>query len=274
MNIAFDAIEGVVRSLFFTSAERNRERDDGIESISIFPSTLADFVVQEPSPEETIPIEEVSTVDEGPLLPDFGDRLFVDKKEVKKFVNEWARANGFNLIVDGGNNNCKLRLVCDCSGTYKSKAKVGVATRKNQLSKKIDCKYGIQCHLESDGKVLISAYGSKSLIHNHPLTRDVSFARALTDEETHHVTNLLQLNCKPKYVLQSFKEIFPEKVINAKKIYNLKRKITGHNSNEHASVTELLVKILNDQDVIHSVLKNHNQQLTGLFIAMTEMAYQ
>ena len=71
MNIAFDAIEGVVRSLFFTSAERNRERDDGIESISIFPSTLADFVVQEPSSEETIPIEEVSTVDEGPLLPDF-----------------------------------------------------------------------------------------------------------------------------------------------------------------------------------------------------------
>ncbi|KAL8195352.1 hypothetical protein R6Q57_025755 [Mikania cordata] len=154
------------------------------------------------------------------------DMVFKSRHDLCNWVQKVGRSLGYVIVTKRSKTNASgvtstVFLKCDRGGTYKSKSSI-----RNRVSKKTNCQFELvgkylKMHNIWTLRVICDKHNHEPTLHmeGHP------YAKRLSTNETHLVSDLVRKNVKPQAILSTLKEKYKNNVSNIKTIYNARHKL-------------------------------------------------
>jgi hypothetical protein len=180
------------------------------------------------------PVNENTITAEGNLITrPYPEQLFRSRDELNDFISEFARDNGFGVVIAHSNKKA-IYYTCELGGRYrhkKSKKEVdeskhidignGYFLDPNTKTKKLKCPFSMTAsHKKSTGVWTLKTTCNE---HNHPQLDPLSnhpMLRKRSDELNLLILDLYKVGTKPSHIESKIKEQYPDVLIKREDIYN------------------------------------------------------
>lgn len=200
------------------------------------------------------PVSENTITAEGYLITrPYPDQLFQLREDLNDFIQEFARDNGFGVVIAHSNKKA-IYYTCELGGHYRHKKLKsdpnapdddlnedtmdigeGYMLDPNAKTKKLKCPFSMTAsYKKSNGMWTLKITCNE---HNHPQLDPLSnhpMLRKRSDELNLLILDLYKLGTKPSHIESKIKELYPGVLIKREDIYNeirgYKRKLKKQNS--------------------------------------------
>lgn len=176
------------------------------------------------------PVQENTITTEGNLITKpYEDQTFNDRKELNDFIAEFARDNGFGVVIAHSNKKA-IYYTCELGGRYRDKKnkKNGSSYSDdnylldpNTKTKKLRCPFAMTASYKKAAdnwvlKVTCNEHNHPQLdpLSNHPMLRKRSTELNLL------IVELYKVGTKPSHIESKIREQYPDILIKREDIYN------------------------------------------------------
>ncbi|EGV65647.1 hypothetical protein PSN45_003576 [Yamadazyma tenuis] len=209
----------------------------------------SEFNIQIPDPiltsrSKIYPVQDNTITAEGNLITKpYPDQTFTDRKELNDFIAEFARDNGFGVVIAHSNKKA-IYYTCELGGRYRDKKNKKVAAGAfqsdgylmdpNTKTKKLRCPFAMTASFKKANQSWVLKVTCNE--HNHPQLDPLSnhpMLRKRSTELNMLIVDLYKVGTKPSHIEGKIKEQYPDILIKREDIYNeirgYKRKLKREN---------------------------------------------
>ncbi|KAM9912008.1 hypothetical protein OXX69_002968 [Metschnikowia pulcherrima] len=199
------------------------------------------------------PVNENTITNEGNLITrPFPEQLFHGREELNEFISEFARDNGFGIVIAHSNRKA-IYYTCELGGRYRQKkgrtphqqeeeaarSKLNEAGSAYPLdhysrTKKLRCPFSMTASFRKSSSIWCLRTTCNE--HNHPQLDPLSnhpMLRKRSEELNMLILDLYKVGTKPSHIEAKIRHQFPDVLIKREDIYNeirgYKRKVKRHN---------------------------------------------
>lgn len=185
------------------------------------------------------PVNENTITNEGNLITrPFPEQLFHGREELNEFIAEFARDNGFGIVIAHSNRKA-IYYTCELGGRYRHKKGKSIQQQEEEAAQSElneDGTYTLDSHARTKKLrcpfSMTALYRKSSLIwslrttcneHNHPQLDPLSnhpMLRKRSDELNLLILDLYKVGTKPSHIEAKIKHQFPDVLIKREDIYN------------------------------------------------------
>lgn len=233
------------------------------------------------------PVAESTLTNDGNLITrPYPELLFSNRDELNDFIQEFARENGFGVVIAHSNKKA-IYYTCELGGRYRHKKTKreelppdpGFIIDPNTKTKKLRCPFAMTASF----KKLTGVWTLRTTCneHNHPQLDPLSnhpMLRKRLDELNLLILDLYKVGTKPLHIETKIKEQFPDVLIKREDIYNeirgykrklkkrtqrfeiLGKKSAAQTEEETAAAVEAAANAFLENDSHHWSMQSHHQQ--------------
>ncbi|CAH6722620.1 hypothetical protein CLIB1444_10S02564 [[Candida] jaroonii] len=193
------------------------------------------------------PVEENTITAEGNLITrPYPEQTFHDRKDLNDFIAEFARDNGFGVVIAHSNKKA-IYYTCELGGKYrdkKNKKKLedngnngtndDYLLDPNTKTKKLKCPFAMTASFRKNNQTWLLKTTCNE--HNHPQLDPLSnhpMLRKRSTELNLLIVDLYKVGTKPSHIESKIREQYPDILIKREDIYNeirgYKRKLKREN---------------------------------------------
>lgn len=192
------------------------------------------------------PVAENTITAEGNLITrPYPDHTFHDRKDLNDFINEFARDNGFGVVIAHSNKKA-IYYTCELGGRYRDKKNKknpqaapppfpeDYFADQDAKTKKLKCPFSMTASFRKQNQSWLLRTTCNE--HNHPQLDPLSnhpMLRKRSNELNLLIVDLYKSGTKPSHIESKIKERFPDILIKREDIYNeirgYKRKLKREN---------------------------------------------
>lgn len=188
------------------------------------------------------PVQENTITAEGNLITKpYPDQTFNDRKELNDFIAEFARDNGFGVVIAHSNKKA-IYYTCELGGRYRDKKNKKAQGFQNDSylidpntkTKKLRCPFAMTASYKKSNQNWILKVTCNE--HNHPQLDPLSnhpMLRKRSSELNMLIVDLYKVGTKPSHIESKIREQYPDILIKREDIYNeirgYKRKLKREN---------------------------------------------
>ncbi|OBA19062.1 hypothetical protein METBIDRAFT_47237 [Metschnikowia bicuspidata var. bicuspidata NRRL YB-4993] len=186
------------------------------------------------------PVNENTITNEGNLITrPFPEQLFHGRDELNEFIAEFARDNGFGIVIAHSNRKA-IYYTCELGGRYRHKKGKSIEQQEEEAAQSQLNEDGTGYALDSHARTkklrcpfsMTALYRKSSQIwslrttcneHNHPQLDPLSnhpMLRKRSDELNLLILDLYKVGTKPSHIEAKIKHQFPDVLIKREDIYN------------------------------------------------------
>ncbi|XP_024965942.1 protein FAR1-RELATED SEQUENCE 5-like [Cynara cardunculus var. scolymus] len=195
------------------------------------------------------------------------DMVFNSRQDLIDWVRNVAFSLGFVIVIkrsksDSCRDPCKVVLQCDCGGIHKGNK----TSSKHIGTRKTNCPFClVGKHLGNDCWTLTA----KCEAHNHDFALHLeghAYARRVSETQARLVEDLSANNVKPRDILSTIKQQYPDNVFIKKTIYNQCQKLRLK-KNAGRTPMQVVMLFLQDEGYVYYRANDSTNKLEDLFFA-------
>lgn len=192
------------------------------------------------------PVTENTITAEGNLITrPYPEQTFHDRKDLNDFIAEFARDNGFGVVIAHSNKKA-IYYTCELGGRYRDKKNKKLAASApnyanesylmdpNTKTKKLKCPFSMTASYRKTNQTWVLKTTCNE--HNHPQLDPLSnhpMLRKRSNELNLLIVDLYKVGTKPSHIENKIREQYPDILIKREDIYNeirgYKRKLKREN---------------------------------------------
>lgn len=193
------------------------------------------------------PVEENTITAEGNLITrPYPEQTFHDRKDLNDFIAEFARDNGFGVVIAHSNKKA-IYYTCELGGKYRDKKNKKKLDENgngnnnddylldpNTKTKKLKCPFAMTASFRKNNQTWLLKTTCNE--HNHPQLDPLSnhpMLRKRSTELNLLIVDLYKVGTKPSHIESKIREQYPDILIKREDIYNeirgYKRKLKREN---------------------------------------------
>lgn len=247
-----------------------------------------EYNIQIPDPiidsrQKIYPVQENTITNEGNLITrPFPEQMFHTREELNDFVTEFARDNGFGIVIAHSNRKA-IYYTCELGGRYRHKKGKSIQQQEEEAEERRLNEQGTAYVLDSHARTkklrcpfsMTASFRKTNSIwslrttcneHNHPQLDPLSnhpMLRKRSDELNLLILDLYKVGTKPSHIEAKIKHQFPDVLIKREDIYNeirgYKRKLKKQNKYYSGGVSALGVKRRRNAASYHEVMEDDDE---------------
>lgn len=192
------------------------------------------------------PVSENTITAEGNLITrPYPEQTFHDRKDLNDFIAEFARDNGFGVVIAHSNKKA-IYYTCELGGRYRDKKNKKLANAASNYpsesylmdpstkTKKLKCPFSMTASYRKSNQTWVLKTTCNE--HNHPQLDPLSnhpMLRKRSTELNLLIVDLYKVGTKPSHIESKIREQYPDILIKREDIYNeirgYKRKLKREN---------------------------------------------
>lgn len=242
-----------------------------------------EYNIQIPDPiidsrQKIYPVQENTITNEGNLITrPFPEQMFHTREELNDFVTEFARDNGFGIVIAHSNRKA-IYYTCELGGRYRHKKGKLIQQQEEEAAerrlnesgtayvldqhartKKLRCPFSMTASFRKSNSIWLLRTTCNE--HNHPQLDPLlnhPMLRKRLDELNLLILDLYKVGTKPLHIEAKIKHQFPDVLIKREDIYNeirgYKRKLKKQNKYYLGGVSATGVKRRRNAASYHEVM--------------------